>query len=423
MSHTSNSTTTQQHPQQQAGLSQREMQQQHRKSTSMDDINLERMGAAAGAPGTGNQWKSCSLQRGMAPPVNGSGVEQNPIYGTVGAKNPDGTLVIRRKASRQTIQDDEDPYGRCLNMKLTSFVENGASVPPNNGSGNARDPRIIDLTHSNASSTNNVSIASSSGGQVDPRQGSPIHVQFQSPTPPVHQQHPAGSNPQQFNTLPAQIHGYNGQQQQHAAMKMQQPSQQHPHHNTLPARVNGINGNNNPHGLPPQSPRSNANHTLNGTAAPPLPSSSNSSAIYGPTGARHFKPFDHRRMNPMAEIQENPYGMHESTYGSIPENNPVYGTIGPSGSGVPGQPPAAPRPLSSAGPLPGTLIVQKTSNLPHMPTELRHTNYSSSSTGSNPPGIVPVEHLNPQRKQLVNPQILEHHRDSANFSLNSSDSG
>ena len=120
----------------------------------------------------------------------------------------------------------------------------------------------------------------------------------------------------------------------------------------------------------------------------------------------------------MAEIQENPYGMHESTYGTIPENNPVYGTIGPNGSGVPGQPQVSgSRPVSSAGlpAAPGNLIVQKTSHLPHMPSELRHTNYSSNT----PAGVA----VDPQRKQLVNPQVLEHHRDSANFSLNSSDSG
>ena len=52
----------------------------------------------------------------------------------------------------------------------------------------------------------------------------------------------------------------------------------------------------------------------------------------------------------------------------------------------------------------GNLIVQKSTHLPNMPSEVRHTNY--------------------QRKpQLINPHILEH-RDSANFSLaSSSDSG
>ena len=50
----------------------------------------------------------------------------------------------------------------------------------------------------------------------------------------------------------------------------------------------------------------------------------------------------------------------------------------------------------------GNLIVQKsTQQMPHMPSEVRHTNYQ-------------------QRKpQMINPHILEH-RDSANFSLASS---
>lgn len=54
----------------------------------------------------------------------------------------EGTMVIRRPSSAKgttvittnVIQDDEDPYGRCTNMKLTSFADNN------------KDPRIIDLT-------------------------------------------------------------------------------------------------------------------------------------------------------------------------------------------------------------------------------------------------------------------------------------
>ena len=49
------------------------------------------------------------------------------------------------------------------------------------------------------------------------------------------------------------------------------------------------------------------------------------------------------------------------------------------------------------------LIVQKNTHLPHLPNEVRHTNYTG-------------------RKPLGNPQVMEH-RDSANFSLTSSDSG
>merc|ERR1719458_594533 len=68
------------------------------------------------------------------------------------------------------------------------------------------------------------------------------------------------------------------------------------HNNTLPARVNGING-----------PSSNSNNKIFG----------------GPTG-RHFKPFDHRKMNPMADIQEDPYEA-ESPYGSFQKNeNTTY---------------------------------------------------------------------------------------------------
>ena len=108
---------------------------------------------------------------------------------------------------------------------------------------------------------------------------------------------------------------------------------------TLPARVNG-----NHHSSPQHSP------------------------IYAP-GGRHFKPFDHRRMNPMAEIKEN---------GSPP-------------------PPPAPAPLGHNG---GNLIVQKSTNSPHLPAELRHTNYSSN--------------------MIMNPTIAEHQqRDSANYSMES----
>jgi hypothetical protein len=52
-------------------------------------------------------------------------------------------------------------------------------------------------------------------------------------------------------------------------------------HNTLPARVNG-------------GPNGNV--------------TSGRGPVSGPTG-RHFKPFDHRKMNPMAEIQVQ-YSQH-----------------------------------------------------------------------------------------------------------------
>ena len=51
-------------------------------------------------------------------------------------------------------------------------------------------------------------------------------------------------------------------------------------------------------------------------------------AANGPTG-RHFKPFDHRRMNPMAEIQEDPYASATANPNPNPGNSygptePVY---------------------------------------------------------------------------------------------------
>ncbi len=91
---------------------------------------------------------------------------------------------------------------------------------------------------------------------------------------------------------------------------------------------------------------------------------SNGSMVQGPTG-RHFKPFDHRKMNPMAGIQEDTVS-----------NEPIYQRTTPV-------------------------------NQPHLPPEVRHTNYNNSQ----------------QNRKPVNPNIMEH-RDSANFSLaSSSDSG
>eukprot|EP00095_Tigriopus_kingsejongensis_P000972 maker-scaffold83_size396513-snap-gene-2.33 protein:Tk00972 transcript:maker-scaffold83_size396513-snap-gene-2.33-mRNA-1 annotation:"protein tincar isoform x3" len=47
-------------------MTQREIQQQHRKSTSLDDINVTSNGAERVPSQT--QWKSGSLQRGIGPP-------------------------------------------------------------------------------------------------------------------------------------------------------------------------------------------------------------------------------------------------------------------------------------------------------------------------------------------------------------------
>ncbi len=151
------------------------MQQQHRKSTSMDDINITNNGGGImRAPPPGSTWKSYSLQRGTAPP----GAGDQSIYAST-MTNPDGTVVIRHKSVANAANaDDEDPYGRCMNMKLTSF---------NNGdNGQVRDPRIIDLTLQNSPNSSQSNLCS------PPRQGSPIQYQQQQPQA-------------NFNTLPAQV--------------------------------------------------------------------------------------------------------------------------------------------------------------------------------------------------------------------------
>ena len=117
----------------------------------------------------------------------------------------------------------------------------------------------------------------------------------------------------------------------------------------------------------------------------------------GPTG-RHFKPFDHRKMNPMAEIQEDSTWIPGTAAVENPYGEIMYAQVGPQ--------PQPPPPVNT------TLVIHKNLNLPHMPSELRHTNYSNNvvvGVGAN--------------RKPVNPQILDHHRDSANFSMASSDSG
>ena len=152
------------HQQQQMILHQQQ-QQQHRKSTSLDDINLEKeaaaaLNAAAAAGANGGSWRSGSLQRGAVPP-SGNGSSNS------GSNSNNGTLVIRRKSCgapksvSSAAGEEEDIYGRCLNMKLTSFTdENGHTTVVNgqpqqqqgNGmmvaqQGNPRDPRIIGKYH------------------------------------------------------------------------------------------------------------------------------------------------------------------------------------------------------------------------------------------------------------------------------------
>ena len=143
--------------------------------------------------------------------------------------------------------------------------------------------------------------------------------------------------------------------------------------NTLPARVNHhqTNGGGGSAGLP------------NGGA--------------GPTG-RHFKPFDHRRINLMAEIQEDPSA---AAAAAAVSGEPIYQ-----------RPPVAPHQHQQQN-----LIVQKSTNHPHMPAEVRHTNYNG--------GLGQLQATQVQQQQprkMANPHILEH-RDSANFSMASSDSG
>jgi len=139
-----------------------------------------------------------------------------------------------------------------------------------------------------------------------------------------------------FNTLPAHMTNPHPQQS---------PQMAHHPHNTLPARV----GDSSPRNL----------HFPN----------------HQPSG-RHFKPFDHRKINPMAEIQENPYEQQANV-------GYAYGQAENGGD--------------------NTYIVHHNTHIPHMPSELRHTNYGTKS-------------------QLVHPQVLQH-RDSVNYSNGSSDSG
>ena len=107
----------------------------HRKSSSLDNINLP--GDPSARPG----WKSYSLQRGAVPPTEEEA-----------ARLQAETMVIMRNggpAGHQSTASqpapslpEEDPYGRCTNMRLTSFTESSGGGP--------RDPRIIDLAQSTA---------------------------------------------------------------------------------------------------------------------------------------------------------------------------------------------------------------------------------------------------------------------------------
>ena len=147
-------------------------------------------------------------------------------------------------------------------MRLTSFTESSGGGP--------RDPRIIDLAQSTALSNGH---SGQGGGQYT----------SSASTSSSHPMPVQGSN---CHTLPAQ--GL-------AQYPHPPPQSSHPH-NTLPARV----GESPPRGVGPHN--GGVHHgggAHNGHGGPHYPSHP---ANLQPTG-RHFKPFDHKRMNPMAEIQ------------------------------------------------------------------------------------------------------------------------
>ena len=281
-----------------------------RKSSSLDNVNLQQENKA--------QWKSFSLTRGAAPPS-----EEEAAHGDQQIIAMKTRAVEPRDQNGAGVgaMEQEEVYGRCTNMRLTSFTDKGAAVP--------RDPRLIDLSQS-AASTGNLGHSGAGHGQPQPQ----------------HQQQFVSN----CHTLPAHMPAHLSSQPHHAHPShpglVQPGAGQHPH-NTLPARVTG--------GSEAGQQRNMHFH------AAPLPS------------GRHFKPFDHRRINPMAEIQENPYEQQQQ------QVNGVYG-------GVPG--------AQYGGQENGheTYIVHHNNHIPHMPQELRHTNYGAGN-------------------KLINPQVLQH-RDS-----------
>ena len=288
-----------------------------------------------GQESTNAHWKSSSLQRGL-----------QPVTKSIDAAAPEGTLIIRRNkpptAAQAVSGEEEDIYGRNLNMKTLSSFADTENSPVMSLAGHAeasqpvvapgapgphqschRDPRVIDLSEQSvnsmtSSATPTPSIASS------PRQGSPVaQIQCQS----------------QFNTLPVKTCS---SQLFEANLPLARlppggevgTSPNNMNHNTLPARMTDHHQG----GFAPHA-----------TNRIPLPS------------GRHFKPFDHRRLNPMTEIQESPAAAAAATEAVA-------------------RVPAGPRPLSVvASTSHGGSIASKSPQLPHMPTKLLHTNYSSTS--------------------------------------------
>ena len=171
-----------------------------------------------GAPGGANNainsgtntWKTYSLQRGSTAPTS-ENAPNNAIYAstttTTNNGGPDipGTVVIRNRiqtGNGSQYADDEDPYGRCMNMKLTSFADSSGSNPQQQSSAGAvgsstRDPRIIDLNSGSQNGLNQMTNGAKI--QMSPRTGSPVAVSAVvvggSPTP----------HHQNFNTLPAHV--------------------------------------------------------------------------------------------------------------------------------------------------------------------------------------------------------------------------
>ena len=128
--------------------------QVHRKSTSLDNVNLQ-----SEHKQQVNGWKSFSLQRGMAPPT------AEDMAGHGGHQPQEQLIAMKTQSPRQPGPGasetsgeaaEEDVYGRCTNMRLTSFTDK-------NGSGAPRDPRLIDLSQS-AASTGNLGQCAQNGG-------------------------------------------------------------------------------------------------------------------------------------------------------------------------------------------------------------------------------------------------------------------
>ena len=142
----------------------------------MDNVNLQGDKVQAG-------WKSFSLQRGCAPPQS----EEEAV-----ARHQEQQMIAMRTSHANNGkeshgEEQEDPYGRCTNMRLTSFTDKGAGASVNGGGVQSvpRDPRLIDLSQSAASTGNLGCHTNMSNGHAPPAGYNP--------------------NPNNFNTLPAHM--------------------------------------------------------------------------------------------------------------------------------------------------------------------------------------------------------------------------